>query len=321
MSIYDDTVDETERVKHLNIGILANPTSWYLRDLKRAADARGHQVTPLRFDQIETRLGTRTTIFAGRHEESDIASFPANECDAIIVRSMPRGSLEQIIHRMDALQLLANGGTLVVNSPKGLECAIDKCLSLARLSEHGLPIPETVACETTSSAMTAFDALGRDVVVKPLFGSEGKGIVRVSDHETAYRVFRALEQVGSVLYLQRYFPHGATDYRILVLDHRVVGAIARTNLHDFRSNAAFHPRTETYTPSDGEADLAIRAATSCGIRFAGVDLLRDESGQYAVCEVNAVPGWRLFGKTTGIDVASELIQRLETTLLERERPE
>ncbi len=44
--------------------------------------------------------------------------------------------------------------------------------------------------------------------------------------------------------------------------------------------------------------------------IAGVDLLYDRQGRCYVIEVNAVPGWQAFAKTTGIDVAARLLAEL-----------
>ncbi|MDM8523953.1 hypothetical protein QUF80_11350 [Desulfococcaceae bacterium HSG8] len=44
------------------------------------------------------------------------------------------------------------------------------------------------------------------MIVKPLSGSEGRGMVRVSDKETAYRVFRTPEPGRYICYLQEYIP-------------------------------------------------------------------------------------------------------------------
>src|SRR3989454_7177656 len=86
-------------------------------------------------------------------------------------------------------------------------CSSDlKLWTTALLAHAGLPVPETVVCEHPDEAMAAFRALG-DVIVKPLFGSMGLGMVRVSDEEMAFRVFRTLETLRSVYYLQRAIDH------------------------------------------------------------------------------------------------------------------
>ena len=74
--------------------------------------------------------------------------------------------------------------------------------------------------------MAAVREMG-DVIVKPLFGSMGHGMVRVSDPETAFRVFRALEMTRAVFYVQRVVEHTGCDIRAFVVGDRVVAAIER----------------------------------------------------------------------------------------------
>jgi ribosomal protein S6--L-glutamate ligase len=162
--------------------------------------------------------------------------------------------------------------------------------------------------------MEAFNALGRDVVVKPIFGAEGRGICRVSDPDLALRTFRTLERIGAVLYVQKFIEHEGFDVRVLVLDDRPLGAIRRRSDGDFRTNVSRNGRAEPHDRSANEADLALRAARATGSRFAGIDLLYDRSGRCYVIEVNAVPGWRAFQRVTGVDVAGLVIESLETSI-------
>ena len=127
---------------------------------------------------------------------------------------MPPGSLEQVVFRMDVLHRAQAGGVRVLNPPAALETCIDKYLASARLEAAGLRVPATVVCQDADSAMTAFTDLGGDVVVKPLFGSEGRGIVRVSDAELAWRTFRAIERMQAVFYVQQFIHHPGWDLRL-----------------------------------------------------------------------------------------------------------
>ena len=136
---------------------------------------------------------------------------------AVIVRAIPGGSLEQVIFRVDALHRLARLGVAVINSPRCIERTVDKYFTSTLLEDAGLPTPRTRVCERFDDALAAFEALGGDVVVKPLFGSEGRGIVRVSDPDLAYRTCRALELTRSVFYLQEFVPHGGRDIRAFVV--------------------------------------------------------------------------------------------------------
>jgi ribosomal protein S6--L-glutamate ligase len=149
------------------------------------------------------------------------------------------------------------------------------------------------------------------VVAKPLFGSEGKGITRVTDVDVAYRVFKTFERLGAVLYLQRFVEHDGCDLRAFVLGDRVLAAMRRRHKSDWRTNVARGAQTERVTLSPAEVELALRASRAVGAPIAGVDLLPGRDGTTYVLEVNAVPGWRALAKTTNMDVASELLRFIE----------
>jgi len=292
------------KIGPLKIAVLGQAGSWYAADLSRAASARGHELELFHFENLATRS------FKGREllrcGESSLAEY-----DAVVVRTMPPGSLEQVVLRMDLLARLETRGVSVVNPPKAVECAVDKYLTTARLNAADLPVPETWVCEDEETALEAFDALGGDVVVKPLFGAEGRGILRVSDPDLALRTFRTLSRLQSVLYLQKYIHHPGHDLRIMVLDGKILGGMRRSNPHDFRTNVSRQGTAEPIELTSQQEEWAIRASQAVGTRIAGVDLLYDRFGQGYVIEVNGVPGWKAFSKVTGCDVALELIKSLE----------
>ena len=288
----------------MRLGVLGNSESWYVADLQRVAQLRGHLCERLEFPRLVGAAGGSLTT--SQHAAEDLLRY-----DAVVVRTMPPGSLEQVVFRMDLLHQLVDGGVLVLNPPRSLECAVDKYLTTARLARAGLPVPETIVCEGFDEALEAFHTLGGDVVVKPLFGSEGRGIVRVSDPDLAHRVFRTLERIDSVLYIQRFVRHPGYDIRVLILGGQVLGCMQRISTTDFRTNVSRDAQTAIHHPTATEIDYAQRAVVCTGATFAGVDLLYDEYGQLFVIEVNAVPGWRAFARTTGIDVAEQVMRWIE----------
>ena len=289
--------------------LLSDFNSWYARDLTRAiADAR---CEPLVLDFRTLTSSVAADEF--RLAASDYGGNPhrLNEADAVMVRTMPPGSLEQVVFRMDALGRLAEGGVTVVNSPRAIECAVDKYLTTTKLVEAGLPVPATVTCESLEKAMLAFEQLGRDIVVKPLFGAEGRGIVRLTDEETAFRVFKSLRMTNAVLYLQQFVRHEGFDVRVLTLDGKVLASMKRQSDLDFRTNVTQQGSAVPYEANEEERDLAIRAAAATETRIAGVDILRDHEGRAMVLEVNAVPGWKALARVSGVDVAAALIQSIQ----------
>jgi ribosomal protein S6--L-glutamate ligase len=289
----------------LKIAVLAQPGSWYSRDLKRAAMERGHQSRQVDFSKLIGSVGSAGSGLSAHGE--DLLSY-----DAVVVRTMPPGSLEQVVYRMDALWRLAAAGVTVLNSPKALECAVDKYLALVRLESAGLTVPSTVVCENAEAALEALGRLGGDVVVKPVFGSEGRGIVRVSDPDLALRTFRTLERIQAVLYVQRFIENEGFDVRVLVLGRQVLGAMRRRANGDFRTNISCRAIAEKHLLTDDEIQTALGAAEATGAQFAGVDLLYGRDETCYVIEVNAVPGWRAFQRVTGVDVAAAVISSLES---------
>ena len=293
----------------MQIAILANQNSWYARDLTRAiADARCEPLI-LDFRTLLSRVSGDGTELAAC--DYDGIQHGLDQIGAVIVRTMPPGSLEQVVFRMDALGRLAEGGVSVLNSPRSIECAVDKYLTTTKLADAGLPVPTTIACESVEQAMTAFEQLGRDVVVKPLFGAEGRGIVRLTDEETAFRVFKSLRMTNAVLYLQQFVRHEGFDVRVLTLDGMVLASMKRQSDLDFRTNVTQQGSAVPYEANEEERDLAIRAAAATGTRIAGVDILRDHEGRAMVLEVNAVPGWKALVRASGVDVAAALIESIQ----------
>lgn len=273
--------------------ILSGGLGWHVRDLVRAAEVRGHAADVRDFQLVHGSIG--------RGER------PLPEADCVLVRTMPPGSLEQVVFRMDLLHRLADGGVTVLNPPRALETCIDKYLSTARLEAAGLAVPETVVCQDAETALEAFEQLGGDVVVKPLFGSEGRGMCRISDAELAWRTFRTLERTACVLYLQRFVPHFGYDVRAFVLGGKVLAAMRRRGNGDWRTNVAQGGVAEALRLDPRLEDLALRAAEAVRTPICGVDLLPAQDGSVYVLEVNAVPGWRALSRVCEVDVADELI--------------
>jgi RimK family alpha-L-glutamate ligase len=287
----------------MRFAVLAASESWYARDLARAA-AAAHEVVTLPFSQISAGVqSTGTTVTtAGR----SLAEF-----DAVLVRTMPPGSLEQVVFRMDCLGRYEAAGGVVINPAWAIEAAVDKFLTTARLQQAGLLTPRTICSQTPDEAMAAFAELGGDVVLKPLFGSEGRGITRLNDEALAERAFRMLAQLGAVLYLQEFVPHEGYDIRLLVIGERIF-AMRRRNLLDWRTNISRGATAEAFVPDESLVEMARRAGAAVGAPLAGVDILPGRDGQLYTIEVNAVPGWRGLGKALGVDVARIIIDFVAT---------
>lgn len=284
----------------MDIAVLAARDSWYFRDLARAAGER-HRLTAISYKSLGSHVAAANLSIDSGGGRS------LNSLDAVLVRSMPPGSLEQVVFRMDALAQLESSGVRVINPARAIEAAVDKYLATAKLQAAELLVPPTIVCQTAADGLAAFETLGGDVVVKPLFGGEGRGITRVNDVAIARRVFMSLEQIGSVLYLQKFIPHDGVDWRLLVIGDDVLG-MKRINPDDWRTNISLGARPAPLEVTVELAQLARRGAAAVGATVAGVDLLPGRDGRLYAIEVNAVPGWRALGEITGVDVAERVLR-------------
>lgn len=281
--------------------ILGQKGGWHTESLAGALARRGVDVECLPVTQL-------TATVAGRPRLA-VRGVVLDDLDAVFVRSIPGGSLEQVIYRMDALRVLEDMGLRVVNSARAIEHGVDKYYAAALLEQAGLATPRTVVSECFDDAMAAFEELGGDVVVKPLFGSEGRGMVRVSDADSAYRVLRALELGRYIYCLQEFVPHGLTDIRAFVVGDRVIAAMTRHG-KSWKTNAAQGATAEPLALSPQLTDLSLRAARAVGAEHAGVDILPCDGGGYSVIEVNTIPGWRALRAATGVDAAQKMVDHV-----------
>ena len=289
----------------MRVAILAARQGWHTDQLCRALAERGHDGRVLPYETLVAHLGrgggaSASGMTAGGED--------LGACAAVLARIIPAGSLEQIVFRVDALHTLEERGIPVVNPPRAIERSVDKLWTTALLEQAGLRVPETVVCDSADAALTAFRALG-DVIVKPLFGSMGLGMVRVTDEEIAFRVFRTLETLRAVYYVQRTIDHGGCDVRAFVVGGRVIGAIERS-APGWKTNLARGGRARSVTLEPEQTELALAAARAVGADYAGVDLLPARDGSVYVVEVNGIPGWRGLQEATSLDVAAAIVELL-----------
>ena len=286
----------------MRIGILASAGSWYYLELAAAFERLGITVERYYITELMAKVGISSRSFMS-------GSFAGDErledLDALIVRSIPAGSLEQIVFRMNALHCLEQAGTFVMNQPLAIEKTVDKFYTSSLLAAQGVPTPPTIVTENMDSAMAAFRELGGDVVVKPLFGSLGRGMVRVDDPDVAYRVFRALEMNHYVFYLQKFIQHENKDIRVFVLGDRVLAAMERRG-SAWKTNIAQGAVAYPVELDDYQERLALEAAKAIGCLYAGVDLVRSRDGEEFVLEVNGIPGWEGLQKVASVNIADEI---------------
>ncbi|MCC9641336.1 ATP-grasp domain-containing protein [Rhodopirellula sp. JC740] len=298
---------------------------WHLSQLSEAAtrhDAeilfadyeslRGHiAASNDQANHLSTGQAGHATAWCYRGDGETAGEVSLSQFDAILTRTMPAGSLEQVTFRLAVLHDLvsAKTGPRVINSPRGLELAIDKFATLTLARRLELPTPRTQVVQSRTAAMEAFEQLGGDVVVKPIFGGEGRGVMRLRDTELAWTVFSTLTQMDAVCYLQEFVGPGGVDLRVLIVgDH--AHAVRRTSENDFRTNVrggGQSTRVELLPKWESASRLLCR---DMGLTFAAFDWIESATGELQLIEVNGIPGWKGAQKVVPVCIADQIIEEL-----------
>ncbi|MEM3383801.1 MAG: RimK family alpha-L-glutamate ligase [Nitrososphaerales archaeon] len=282
------------------IGLVTrDPESWCSDQLLKSMMKKG--IDPLWFSLPDLVAKVRVRPYVTTKDGINLIE----ELGAILIRPIGRGSLEEIIFRLDVLRGLERKGLLVINPPRSIEISADKYRSLMLMEEQGIKVPPTIATEDAEAAMQAFQELGGDVVIKPIFGSRGMGIGRVNDPETAWRIFHALSYTRHVLYIQKFIPHGTRDIRLFVIGDRVIASMYR-EADSWKTNIDRGARPVPFKPSKELEELAIKVTKTIGCKIAGVDVMESQEG-YIVNEINSQPGFRGLQLVTNVNIADEII--------------
>lgn len=280
---------------------VAQAGGWHGLALAQAFAARGWQAVMVSLDscQVHIQDGSVRVHIPGMLNPPAFA----------FIRGVAAGTTQQIITRMNLLHTLQRQGVLVYNSARAIETTVDKNLTSQLLAERGLPTPATWVCEHRQAAhavMHAQLAAGKQLVIKPLFGSQGKGVRLITRPEEF-----ALPQdmhVDGVFYLQEKINTGAYqhDYRVFVVNGAPIAVMKRQGEH-WLHNVARGARCLPCQEHD-VAELGVQAAQAVEIAYAGVDVIRDHAGKLWVIEVNSIPAWRGLQSITEMDIAGVLAE-------------
>jgi RimK family alpha-L-glutamate ligase len=272
--------------------------AWSSTQLREELTKRSIPYTCFTFPQLTAQIGYKPYF-----KTANVSLL--EELDALIIRPIGRGSLEELVFRMDMLYKLERLGFYVVNPPEAIEHCVDKYDILAVLEDNNVPVPRTVATESVNEALRAFAELGGDVVVKPIFGSRGMGATRIVDSEIASTVFKAITFHHGVIYLQEFVPHGHSDIRAFVIDGHVVAAMRRV-AESWKTNYSQGARPVPTTLSTEFENLAVKAAKAVSCKIAGVDILEGPNGP-KICDVNSQPGWKGLQMVTKVNIAEQIV--------------
>ncbi len=236
--------------------------------------------------------------------------------DAVFVRGVPGGSLEEVVFYLDILHALQSLKIPVYNDGRAVERSVDKGMTSFLLRATGLPTPPTWVLRDRSEALAIAESelhRGHQLVTKPLFGSQGEGLRRI---EKMTDLFWLTSSQG-IYYLQRFIESGEKGYcdcRVFVIDGRVIATMRRHG-KSWLNNVARGARCEAIVADAQLQQLAVDAVTCLEMDYAGVDIIEDRQGAYSIVEVNSIPAWKGLQSVCRINIAELLVEDLVTRYL------
>src|SRR6266567_311115 len=288
-----------------SVGLVVDRWDWHARGLAKALAALGADTFAIRLETcgFDTQSASGLSI-PGR------AQLP----DAAMVRTMSGGTFEAVTMRLGVLHALRESGVTVWNDARAIERCVDKSMTSFLLARAGLPTPPTWTTESQEAARAIVrrEAPHGPLVLKPLFGSQGRGL-RLIHHESELPEPAA---VAGAYYLQRFVGvdrDGFRDFRLLVSQGRLIAAMVR-HAPTWITNVKRGGKPIAALVDAEMKDLAVAAAATVGAAFAGVDVIYGADGRPSVLEVNSMPAWAGVQKVTPVNIAAELAADLVAAL-------
>lgn len=260
--------------------------------LHKAAEDAGHDV--IMIDAKTLRLGT-----GGADADNGFGDVVAERCVSYF-----RG-----LHVTAALE---SRGIPVVNSFAVASSCGNKMFMTLRLDKAGIPSPRTFFSFTAEAARDVIDGSETPLVIKPVIGSWGRGIVPLYDTDTADAVLE-MRQINDgpfdrIFYMQEIIKRPPRDIRVIVAGDLTIAAMYRRTDGGFATNIAqgAEPEPCPITPEIGE--LAARAAEAVGGGVLGVDMMEDPERGVVVHEVNNTVEFKGLSRVSERDIAADIIE-------------
>lgn len=210
-----------------------------------------------------------------------------------------------------AMAILNSWGIPTINRYETAAICADKLRTSIALAQHGVAQPATRVAFTPESAMEAIEDVHYPAVLKPVTGSWGRLLARVTDANSAEAIIEHRQTLGDynhhTYYVQEYVNKPGRDIRAFVVGERTICAIYRNSEH-WITNTARGGQASNCPVTPELADLCERAAAAVGGGVLAIDVLETPDGSLVVNEINHTMEFRNSSAPTGVDIAAEVVQ-------------
>jgi len=279
--------------------IFSDSHDWHSNELKKELKKLKCKVFCLSLDDCFINTNIKNNIL--------IPGFSKNLPDGCFIRTIGKGTFQQITRRLTILHVLKKLKVVLFNDVNCIEKATDKSMTTFLLSHNKINTPDTWVPEKLPVAKKILKELKKKKLYgiwKPLFGSQGKGLRVIKRN----KLKKNSEQV---YYLQTFedikikSKKKWQDFRILVCNNEIIASMIRINKKKI-TNIGQGGEPFEFNATEEIKKISINASKLINADYAGIDFIKDKYGKFKVIEINSIPAWKALQKTTNKNIASIL---------------
>ena len=283
----------------MKIVVLSKKKTFYsTRRLITSAEQKGHKVIFIDLMKCNVTINENEMIIYYKNKR-------LNDIDLVLTRI----GFSITNYGLSVVRQFEKSGSKVINSSAGISNSHDKMRSLQLLAVNRIAVPKTVMTLEPGNIAKALQIVGGiPVVLKPQFGSQGRGIILAESIGTVNSYLENLWSLKQNILIQQYISESkGKDIRAFVIKDRVVASMRRiARKGDFRSNIHRGGVGEIVELPKYLKKIAVRAAKILKLDIAGVDIFETSNGPLIV-EVNSSPGFEELEKISGVNIGKMIV--------------
>ncbi len=290
-----------------------NPLKDSSAALMQASSKKNIEIWSCTPQDLEAR-GDEVWASSVKVEVNPWISFKENDCipladfNCIWMRKDPPVN-EAYLYATHLLEVAERKGVKVINKPSSLRAWNEK---LGALRYSHLMAPTIVASKVKD--LINFANLNNEVVIKPLGGKGGQGVIRINKNSPGIKSIIELitSQEELPVMMQKFIPEVIEgDKRIIIVNGEAIGSINRIPQGgDFRSNLAMGGKAEPTSLTEKEKSICLELSQHFkdeGLFFVGIDVI---NGMLSEINVTSPTGLREIENLSNKNVSEEVIEKL-----------
>ena len=180
------------------------------------------------------------------------------------------------------------------------------------LKKNNIPTPKTYFSFSSESAAENLDKVGFPLVIKPVIGSWGRGVMLLKDRDAMEAVFEIRDITDSphdrIYYLQELIQRPPRDIRVITVGDEPIAAMYRKSSGGFKTNIALGADPEICKITKEMEDMAAKASKAMGGGILGIDMMEDDQRGLVVHEVNNTVEFKGLARVATRNIPKEMIE-------------